>query len=74
VAELGIVGKVRKKSEEAGIIEADFEYAMQDRLVITNEDECVIHPMFYSKLQVVKNGYVVYPFPDHEDYENLLAK
>lgn len=72
VAELGIVGKVRKKSSEAGIIEADFEYAMPDRLVITNDDECAIHPMFYSKLQVIKNGYIVYPFPDHEDYRDLL--
>jgi hypothetical protein len=72
VAELGIVGKVRHKSERAGIIEADFEYTLQDKLVLTNEDECVIHPMFYSKLQVVKNGYVVYPFPDHEDFQGLL--
>jgi hypothetical protein len=72
VAELGIVGKVRKKSEEARIIEADFEYAMPDRLVISNNDECAIHPMFYSKLQVQKDGYVVYPFPDHEDYRDLL--
>lgn len=72
VAELGIVGKVRKKSETAGIIEADFEYAMPDRLVISNDDECAIHPMFYSKLQVVRNGYIVYPFPDHEDYRDLL--
>lgn len=74
VAELGIVGKVRKKSEETSIIEADFEYAMQDRLVISNDDECVIHPMFYSKLQVKKNGWIVYPFPDHEDYQPLLDK
>jgi hypothetical protein len=72
VAELGIVGKVRKKSTTAGIVEADFEYAMPDRLVITNDDECVIHPMFYSKLQVIRNGYIVYPFPDHEDYKDLL--
>ena len=72
VAELGIVGKVRKKSSEAGIIEADFEYAMPDRLVITNDDECAIHPMFYSKLRVQKKGYIVYPFPDHEDYRDLL--
>lgn len=72
VAELGIVGKVRGKSTEAGVIEADFEYAMPDRLVITNDDECAIHPMFYSKLQVQKNGYIVYPFPDHEDYKDLV--
>ncbi len=30
--------------------------------------------MFYSKLQVVKNGYVVYPFPDHDDYQEMLEK
>jgi hypothetical protein len=73
VAELGIVGKVRKRSAEAGIIEADFEYAMPDRLIIANDDECAIHPMFYSKLQVMmKDGYIVYPFPDHEDYKDLV--
>lgn len=74
VAELGIVGKVRGKSEEAGIVEADFEYAMHDRLIISNDDECVIHPMFYSKLQVAKNGFIVYPFPDHEDYKDMFEE
>jgi hypothetical protein len=74
VAELGIVGKVRSKSEETSIVEADFEYAMQDRLTLSHDDECVIHPMFYSKLQVEKNGWIVYPFPDHEDYNQLTHK
>lgn len=73
VAELGIVGKVRSKDETSMIIAADFEYAMQDRLTLTSDDECVIHPMFYSKLQVKKNGWIVYPFPDHEDYQPLLG-
>lgn len=73
LAELGIVGKVRNRNRGSKIIEADFEYAMQDRLVISNDDECVIHPMFYSKLRVVKNGLVVYPFPDHEDYTSMLG-
>lgn len=72
VAELGIVGKVRSKDEASMIIGADFEYAMQDRLTLTSDDECVIHPMFYSKLQVKKNGWIVYPFPNHEDYQPLL--
>lgn len=74
VAELGIVGKVRTKNETTMIVAADFEYAMQDRLTLTSDDECVIHPMFYSKLQVKKNGWIVYPFPDHEDYFPLLDK
>ncbi len=73
-AELGIVGKVRTKDEATGIIAADFEYAMQDRLTLTSDDDCVIHPMFYSKLQVQKNGWIIYPFPDHEDYQPLLDK
>ncbi len=72
VAELGIVGKVRSKSKETGIVEADFEYAMQDRLTLSHDDECVIHPMFYAKLQIEKNGWIVYPFPDHEDYRQLM--
>ncbi len=74
VAELGIVGKVRAMNESSSIIAADFEYAMQDRLTLTSDDDCVIHPMFYSKLQVKRNGWIVYPFPDHEDYQPLLDK
>ena len=54
------------------IVEADFEYAMHDRLILSNDDECVIHPMFYSKLQVEKNGWIVYPFPDHEDFKEIM--
>jgi energy-coupling factor transporter ATP-binding protein EcfA2 len=72
VAELGIVGRVRKKDERTGIIEADFEYFLKDRLVISDSDECVIHPMFYTKLQVVRDlPYIIYPFPDHPDYDEL---
>jgi hypothetical protein len=74
VAELGIVGKVRTMNESTHIIAADFEYAMQDRLTLTSDDDCVIHPMFYSKLQVKRNGWIVYPFPDHEDYQPLMDK
>lgn len=73
VAELGIIGKVRSKDESTGIVAADFEYAMQDRLTLTSDDECVVHPMFYSKLQVKRNGLIVYPFPDHVDYQPLLG-
>ncbi len=75
VAELGIVGRVRKKDERTGIIEADFEYFLKDRLVISDGDECVIHPMFYNKLQVVRDQpYIIYPFPDHPDYDELRER
>jgi hypothetical protein len=55
VAELGIVGRVRRHNEEAGYIDADFEYSLQGRLALTHRDECVIHPMFYSRLDVEFN-------------------
>lgn len=75
VTELGIVGRVRKKDKETGIVEADFEYNMDDRLVLSDTDECVIHPMFYTKLQVQRNNdYIIYPFPDHEDYHHIHRK
>lgn len=75
VTELGIVGRIRKRNDFTGIIEADFEYFMNDRLVLSDTDECVIHPMFYSKLQVKHNTrYIVYPFPDHPDFEPIRGK
>jgi hypothetical protein len=56
VAELGIVGRVRRHNKEAGYIDADFEYSLQERLALTHRDECVIHPMFYSRLNVEFNS------------------
>jgi hypothetical protein len=55
VAELGMVGRVRRKHDVAGYIDADFEYALPDRLPITHRDECVIHPMFYGRFNVEFN-------------------
>lgn len=52
VTELGIIGRVSKRNDKAGYVDADFEYSTTDRLTITPRDECVIHPMFYSKLNV----------------------
>lgn len=69
LAELGIVGRVRHIHEERGIVEADFEYASTGRLPLLVEDECVIHPMFYRKLNVQRaRKLCVYPFPDHEEF------
>jgi hypothetical protein len=48
---------------------------LKDRLVISDGDECVIHPMFYNKLQVVRDQpYIIYPFPDHPDYDELRER
>lgn len=70
VAELGIVGRVRRHNEEAGYIDADFEYSLEERLPITHRDECVIHPMFYSRFNVQfnKNSRVM-PFSTERDGE-----
>jgi hypothetical protein len=72
ITELGIVGKVRSRDEKSGTVAADFEYTMSDRLTLRTTDECVIHPMFYSKLNTIMNEKLtVYPFPDHEDFNRL---
>ncbi len=56
LAELGIVGRVRRHNEGAGYIDADFEYSIRGRLPLTHRDECVIHPMFYSRFNVEFNS------------------
>jgi len=54
VAELGIVGRVCGRDN--GHIRAVFEYALRDGLELTHRDECVIHPMFYTRFSVVFNS------------------
>lgn len=72
VVELGIVGRVRQFNERAGFIEADFEYADEGRIFLSEADDCVIHPLFHEKLHIaVEPGLRVYPFPDHEDFKEL---
>lgn len=72
VAELGIVGRVRHINEKAGFVEADFEYNSESRLPLLVTDYCVIHPMFYRKLNIQMNHKLrVYPFPDHEEFKTM---
>lgn len=71
VAELGIVGKIRHYDARTGVIAADFEFCQRGRLAITESDDCVFHPLFFKKFNVrmtIPNA-IVYPFPDHPDYE-----
>jgi hypothetical protein len=56
VAELGIVGRVTRGDETSQFVDADFEYSLTDRLILTHRDRCVIHPMFFHRLQVSFNG------------------
>jgi hypothetical protein len=70
LSEMGVIGRVRKKDERTKIVKADFEYFVRDRLPIVDTDECAIHPMFYRRLNVAHaEGWRVYPFPDHPDYQ-----
>ena len=72
VTELGIVGRVRRLDRTKGYIEADFEYASNERLALQESDLCVIHPMFYHKLETDMNLKVrVYPFPDRDAFQML---
>jgi hypothetical protein len=73
VAELGIVGRVRRRNAATEFIEADFEYSMEGRLPLLVTDECVIHPMFYQKLNIrVEANLRVYPFPDRAGFRAFI--
>ncbi|MFO0903071.1 MAG: hypothetical protein U0939_08735 [Pirellulales bacterium] len=72
LAELGIVGLVRRKNSVSKVIEADFEYAIEDRLSLPVSELCVVHPMFFAKLNIKQpQKAIVYPFPDHPDFHAL---
>jgi len=70
VTELGIVGRVRSKSQDGSFVRADFAYnALSSRVVVTETDECVIHPMFYERLKCERSLKCrVMPFPDGYEY------
>jgi hypothetical protein len=72
VAELGVVGRVRRHNETAGYIDSDFEYSLRDRMPLTHRDECVIHPMFYRRLNVEFNSSArVMPFSTERESEEV---
>lgn len=56
VAELGIIGRVTRGTVDTEYIDADFEYSSTERLSLTHRDTCVVHPMFYRKLNVDFNS------------------
>ncbi|WP_298508134.1 hypothetical protein [uncultured Kordia sp.] len=75
VIELGIIGRKREETNyNSKIIKADFEFALRDRLFLSEKDICVIHPLFYSKLNINRNNpsdYCVYPFPNKPEFEMM---
>lgn len=72
ITELGIIGRKRGDTDpNSKIIKADFEFALRDRMFITERDTCVIHPLFYSKLNINRNNpskCCVYPFPNNPEF------
>lgn len=63
VSELGIIGRVTRGGSDTEYIDADFEYASTERLWLTHRDTCVVHPMFYRKLEVdINSAARVMPF------------
>jgi hypothetical protein len=70
--ELGIVGRVNRRNDVSGYVDADFEYSLEGRLSLAVQDECVIHPMFYQRLNtVVKDGIKVMPFSTEREVLEL---
>ena len=72
VAELGIVGRVRKADERSRVVEADFEYALNQPLALQVDDDCVVHPMFYERFRIDSSeGVTVLPFPDKPEFAGM---
>lgn len=73
LAEIGVIGVVRKVVEPHGIIHGDFEYHSNERLSIHENQSVVIHPMWYRRLKITRQpGWNIYPFPDTDDYRALI--
>lgn len=65
------MGVERSINEKNGIIEADFEYSLEERLPLGDNAHCVIHPMFNAKLHVDQSQeLIVLPFPDRPTFES----
>ena len=71
LTELGVVGRIRNGEPSKGDrIGVDFEYALKSSVSLQDDTWCAIHPMFYKWLSIANAAdYVVYPFPDHPDFE-----
>ncbi len=58
---------------EMAILEALFEYQVKDTLTLTNNDICVVHPMFYEPLEIcVDVNTFVYPKPAEDEEEKTI--
>lgn len=67
LSELGVIGRVvSRKGHSPEIIEAAFDYSTPERLVIGRNEDSVIHPMFYRRLNITSSQAPrVLPFGPH---------
>lgn len=69
---IGIVKNETKYRENKTIITAQFEYQVKDIIAITNNDNLVIHPMFYQPLGILADSNsIIYPMPTEEEMEEM---
>jgi hypothetical protein len=75
LAEMGIVGRVARVNERAGFVDAEFEYAMTERLIVSPREEYAIHPMFYRAFNITLAGhYRVMPFSAQRESEGNIRQ
>ncbi len=65
VSQLGIIGRVEATDERD--VSAVFEYSVRDRLALQTDDMCAVHPMFYRRLNVEQEGFIIHPVLDEDD-------
>jgi hypothetical protein len=72
ITELGVIGRVTRNNAESGYVDAEFEYTSPSRLTVTHDDQCVIHPMFYRRLNVkVVDGARILPFSTDRELKEV---
>jgi|GEM_PF-315046 len=73
LAQMGIVGRVTRVDEQGGYVDAEFEYAMTERLNVSPREDYVIHPMFFRTFNVAFNvtPYRIMPFPTTREHESV---
>ncbi|MBL8089374.1 MAG: hypothetical protein JNJ43_03550 [Anaerolineales bacterium] len=72
--EIGAIGRVMPGNKESDVyIKGNFEYTVAHELVLSQEDELCVHPLFSGIFGGAKNERPVYPYGsvlDDEDYRD----
>lgn len=72
--EIGAIGRVMPDNKKSDVyIKGNFEYTVEHELILSQEDELCIHPLFSGIFGGTKNEKPVYPYGsvlDDEDYRD----